>query len=63
MVPRRDALGWYKVTVSTQLPPGVPGGKSKNTLNAIYQNPGLTPLTIEVVASPAPGQYDLKLKP
>ena len=49
-------LGWYKVTLLTTLP-GVPDIK----INPKYTDPADTPLSIEVVADPEPGHYDLKL--
>jgi hypothetical protein len=49
-------LGWYKVTLLTGLP-----GEPEITVNPKYLDPSKTPLSVEVVENPAPGQYDLKL--
>jgi hypothetical protein len=49
-------LGWYKVTLLTTLP-----GAPDITVNPKYTDPAKTPLSIEVVANPEPGHYDLKL--
>jgi hypothetical protein len=48
--------GWYKVTLLTTLP-----GTPAITVNPKYLNVDTTPLSIEVVADPEPGHYDLKL--
>ena len=50
-------LGWYKVTLLTTLP-----GAPDITVDPRYTDPARTPLTIEVVAKPSPGAYDLKLR-
>jgi len=54
-------LGTYKVTVTASMVPG--GGKSMPTTpySNKYSTAATTPLTIEVVANPEPGKYDLKL--
>jgi len=70
-------LGRYKVTVSTMVPPGsdvpapssTPIKKDKGPrpqgstvpVNFRYLSPDSSPLTIEVVADPQSGAYDLKL--
>lgn len=51
------AAGKYKVTVT---PPK--GFATQRMYNSSYTNQKKTPLAIEVVASPAAGAYDLKLK-
>ncbi len=48
--------GWYKVTLIADLP-----GQPKVNLNGAYTNVARTPLSVEVVAEPPPGSYDLKL--
>jgi hypothetical protein len=48
--------GWYKVTLLTTLP-----GAPEIAVNPRYTDPALTPLSVEVVANPEPGRYDLKL--
>jgi len=58
------AAGWYKVSVSTDMPPmDAPIGKpaASITLNPKYKNPETSGLAIEVVASPNAGAYDLPL--
>lgn len=50
--------GWYKVMIMTQYP----GGPAKPVmLSQRYTDPGKSRLAVEVVSSPAPGAYDLKL--
>jgi hypothetical protein len=49
-------LGWYKVTLFTGLP-----GEPEITVNPKYLDPTKTPLSVEVVENPTPGQYDFKL--
>jgi hypothetical protein len=50
--------GWYKVTIRPQ------GSKELDPrIKGVYLNEGNTPLSIEVVAKPADGAYDLKLEP
>jgi hypothetical protein len=46
-------LRWYKVTILTTLP-----GSPEIKVNAKYLDPVATPLSVEVVANPAPGAYD-----
>src|SRR5207248_3050998 len=58
--------GKYKVTVSTMVPPGPEvtiddKPHSGPTINRKYLSPESSGLTREVVADPAPDQYDLKL--
>ena len=59
-------LGRYRVLVAVVEPidpkSGFPYGKRKSYVNYKYSDPKTTDLVIEVVASPAPGAYDLKLK-
>jgi hypothetical protein len=50
--------GWYKVRVKTSYP-GSP--EKPAALPARYFDAKTSPLAIEVVATPAPGAYDLKL--
>lgn len=52
--------GWYKVTVTTN-EPGKSKAQAKIQINDRYKNPEKSPLSIEVVANPEPGQYDIKL--
>jgi hypothetical protein len=49
-------LGWYKVTLITTLP-----GAPEIKVDSQYLDPEKTPLSIEVVADPAPNAYDIKL--
>jgi hypothetical protein len=51
-------LGWYKVLVVTKFP-GAP--QDALALDPKYIDATKTPLSYEVVASPAPGAYDLKV--
>jgi hypothetical protein len=50
-------VGWYKVTLITTLP-----GSPEIQVDGQYLDPEKTPLSIEVVADPEPGAYDIKLK-
>jgi len=59
-------LGKYKVTVSMppadpNVPP--PAKAPPRPFNVSFEGPDSTTLQLEVVASPSPGQYDLKLTP
>jgi hypothetical protein len=66
-------LGWYKVVISTQVPPGadVPkpakdappkeGATEEVNIDPKYTRANTTDLSIEVVESPSAGQYDVKL--
>jgi hypothetical protein len=60
-------LGWYKVTVVTKMPgmdagqPDVGKPDMGGDVNASYASSETTPLHVEVVATPQPGQYDLKV--
>jgi hypothetical protein len=58
--------GRYRVLVVIVEPidpkSGFPHGKRKSYVNYKYSDPKTTDLVIDVVASPAPGAYDLKLK-
>jgi hypothetical protein len=57
-------LGWYKVSVRVNTPgepPIFPGPVIAN-IDPVYLDPEKTPVSIEVVENPAPGQYDIKLK-
>jgi hypothetical protein len=49
-------LGWYKVTLISTLP-----GEAPIPVHSKYTDPDTTPLSIEVVANPAPDAYDLKV--
>jgi hypothetical protein len=49
-------LGWYKVTLITDLP-----GQPKVEVNPKYRNVEQTPLSKEVVNNPEPGHYDIQL--
>jgi hypothetical protein len=60
--------GWYKVVVTaTTSEPGVTPGKGRghprprSLISAKYGQAKTTSLTVEVVESPGPGAYDLKL--
>src|SRR5262245_35609670 len=48
-------LGWYKVTIFTN----IPGKESSVKIDPRYADPTRTDLRIEVVASPPAGKYDL----
>jgi hypothetical protein len=52
-------LGWYRVTILN------PTGTTElmGLVNPMYFDENTTPLSIEVVRDPQPGQYDLKLAP
>jgi len=52
-------LGWYKVTLRSGLP-GMP--EPEVEINPQYRDPNKTPLSVEVVANPEPGRYDIKLE-
>jgi len=57
-------LGKYKVTV--HMPPPDPNAasapkESGRLFNSSFEGPNSTSLQVEVVASPSPGQYDLKV--
>lgn len=55
--------GKYKVVVNTMVPPTGDAKVVKATpVNQKYTTPD-SPLRVEVVASPSPGAYDLKLTP
>jgi hypothetical protein len=49
--------GWYKVTLLTGLP-----GDPEISVNPIYLDANKTPLSVEVVADPKPGAYDIAIK-
>ena len=53
-------LGWYKVVVTAFDNP-TPGKPLKSFVDMKYAEESTTTLTIEVVANPEPGRYDLKL--
>jgi len=60
------ALGHYKVTVATEMPPGadMKAGEMPPKLppiNSKYKLIDQTPLSVEVVESPGTGAYDLKV--
>jgi hypothetical protein len=64
-------LGWYKVTISAYeldsdiakraKTPGEEGRLARRLVNRQYEDPKTTPLSVEVVESPAAGAYDFKL--
>jgi hypothetical protein len=64
-------LGFYKVTVNTEMPGMNPGAIDPNKpptlpsgggdINKRFTSAETTTLSVEVVASPQPGQYDLKV--
>jgi hypothetical protein len=55
-------LGKYKVTVTPSMVPMGDASKAPQTAyNAMFSDSQKTPLRKEVVASPSPGTYDLKL--
>jgi hypothetical protein len=56
-------LGWYQITVSAQEPidPKNPYAPPKHLINPKYSDLGTSGLAVEVVPSPAPRAYDLKL--
>jgi hypothetical protein len=49
-------LGWYKVTLVTDLP-----GMKPIPVNRKFLRPETTPLEIEITEDPPPGAYDLKM--
>jgi hypothetical protein len=49
-------LGWYKVTLLTNLP-----GEPEINVNPKYLDVNKTPLSVEIVENPQPGAYDLTL--
>jgi len=49
-------LGWYKVTLLNDIP-----GMQVVNVHKKYLTPEETPLAIEIVDDPKPGQYDLKM--
>lgn len=55
--------GWYKVIVLATEPAANPNEDARRPVPKRYENEATTPLAIEVVASPSPGSYDLKLSP
>jgi hypothetical protein len=69
-------LGWYKVTVATDTPgmggtmpvepgatkPAPLGSQGSVQIDPKYKDSSKTPLSVEVVASPAAGAYDLKIQ-
>jgi hypothetical protein len=52
--------GWYKVVVYAVDDPQ-PGKPNRYFTHKKYSDPATTPLSVEVVAAPAPGRYDFKL--
>jgi hypothetical protein len=50
------ALGWYKVTLMTDLP-----GQPKINVHPRFTDVNKTPLEVEVIENPEPGRYDLQL--
>jgi hypothetical protein len=57
-------LGWYKVIVPAGVPsnPKDPYSPQRWLVNRRYLSAQTTPLEVEVVADPPPGQYDLTLQ-
>jgi len=55
-------LGWYKVVV-TALDDPWPGKPLKSFIDMKYSDETTTPISLEVVAKPEAGRYDLKLNP
>src|SRR4051812_41798107 len=64
--------GWYKVIISPNTPPmggemmsggglAPPATGNSSVINAKYTDATKTDLSVEVVANPAPGAYDLKV--
>jgi hypothetical protein len=55
--------GWYKVTLRANVPgqPPVFPGQPEIRVDPKYLDVAKTPLSVEVVESPAPGAYDLKM--
>jgi hypothetical protein len=49
-------LGWYNVTLLTDLP-----GTPEIKVDKKYLRPETTPLQVEIVENPPPGKYDLQL--
>jgi hypothetical protein len=58
-------LGKYKVVVNASAPtnPDDPYSLPKSLVPQKYTDPAKTDLVIEIVAAPASGAYDLKLRP
>ena len=50
-------VGWYKVTLITTLP-----GAAEIHVDGKYLDPERTPVSVEVVADPSPGAYDIQLE-
>ncbi|HEY7314209.1 MAG TPA: hypothetical protein VH643_32960 [Gemmataceae bacterium] len=56
-------VGKYKVIVTpSMMPTGDAKKMPASGFNKAYSDPNQTPLKFEVVASPEPGRYDLKLR-
>src|SRR5262249_48369003 len=55
--------GWYKVIVAADVPsnPNDPYSMPKSLISPKYADPNTTDLSIQVVESPSPGAYDLKV--
>jgi hypothetical protein len=53
--------GWYKVVVTATDPTSNPNDDVRPAVPARYRTAAQTPLSLEVVADPAPGSYDLQL--
>jgi hypothetical protein len=53
-------VGWYKVTVRTQTP-GMNATTKPTHIDPKFSDPKRTPLSVEVVETPGPGAYDLKV--
>lgn len=55
--------GWYKVLVIATDPNANPNEDARRVVHPRYVTDAATPLTLEVVANPPPGGYDLQLSP
>lgn len=57
--------GWYKVMLvaTTHVDPNNPSRRRPAFVAARYGSPDTSGLAVRVVAEPAPGAYDLRLKP
>jgi hypothetical protein len=53
--------GWYKVTVNAHLPSKEEYGVPTPLVNAQFDKPETTPLSVEVKPDAAPGSYDFKV--
>lgn len=55
--------GWYKVIITATEADANPNDETPRVVPERYEKEATTPLTVEVVANPGPGAYDLKLSP